>query len=420
MIKRHLKPLVVEALGEFPVAAILGGRQVGKSTLAQDLSSEKWPANYVTLDDMTVLDAALRDPDGFVKGLKPPVIIDEVQRAPDLLRSVKLVVDRQRKPGMFLLTGSANLLTLKGVSESLAGRVALFDLHPFSWSELCRMPEPPGTMDALFSCRTAKDFLATLPKPKAPTPREGLASSILAGGYPVPALMETQRTRTRWFHSYRQTYLERDLRDISNVVRLTDFNRLLVAAASRTSQLLNVAELSRDMDIPVKTLHRHLNLLAITYQVTLVQPYFANIGKRLVKTPKLYFNDTGLAAHLTVSEDWDVLERQGRAGAMVETWVAAELRKLAALAEKQTEIHFWRPHQGREVDFILARGDRLAALEVKWARQATESDLAGIESCRRDLGKHLGLSVVLHSGETALALDDHVASVPLALFFGQG
>ena len=420
MIKRHLRPLVVEALGEFPVVAILGGRQVGKSTLAQDLASDAWPASYITLDDMTALDAALRDPDGFVKNLKLPVIIDEVQRAPDLLRSVKLVVDRQRKPGMFLLTGSANLLTLKGVSESLAGRVALFELHPFSWSELCRMPEPPEGLEAIFSCRTAKEFLASLPKPKKPTPREELARSILAGGYPVPALMKAQRSRTRWYHSYRQTYLERDLRDISNVKRLTDFNRLLVAAASRTGRLLNIAELSGDMDIPVKTLRRHLDLLAITYQVTLVQPYFVNIGRRLVKTPKLYFNDTGLAAHLTVTEDWDVLERQGRSGALADTWVAAELRKLAALAEKQTGVFFWRPHQGREVDFILARGDRLAAVEVKWARQVSDSDLAGIESCRHDLGRQLGLSVVLHSGETALALNDHVAAVPMALFFGPG
>jgi uncharacterized protein len=420
MIKRHLKPLVLEALGAFPAAAILGGRQVGKSTLAQDLASDQWPASYVTLDDLTALDAALRDPDGFVKGLKLPVIIDEIQRAPDLLRSIKLVVDRGRKPGMFLLTGSANLLTMKGVSESLAGRVAIFELHPLSWSELSRMPEPPGTLDALFSCPTAKDFIATLPEPGTATSREELAGSILSGGYPVPALMENQRNRTRWFQSYRETYLERDLRDISNVVRLTDFNRLLVAAASRTSQLLNVAELSRDMDIPVKTLHRHLDLLAITYQVTLMQPYFVNIGKRLVKTPKLYFNDTGMAAHLMVNEDWDVLERQGRAGALVETWVAAELRKLAALAEKRTEAFFWRPHQGKEVDFILARVDRLAALEVKWTRQVTESDLAGIENCRRDLGKQLGLSVVLHSGDTALAFNDHVAAVPLARFFGKG
>jgi hypothetical protein len=282
------------------------------------------------------------------------------------------------------------------------------------------MPQPPQGLEAIFSCRTAKDLLAALPKPKAPTPREELALGIMAGGYPVPALMKAQRPRTRWFQSYRQTYLERDLRDISNVMRLTDFNRLLVAAASRTGQLLNTAEISRDMDIPVKTLRRYLDLLGLTYQITLVQPYFTNIGKRLVKTPKLYFNDTGLAAHLIVTEDWEVLERQGRSGALVETWVAAELRKLAALTEKRTEVFFWRPQQGREVDFILARGDRLAAVEVKWARQVSASDLAGIESCRQDLGKRLGLSVVLHSGETALALNDHVAAVPMALFFGQG
>ena len=241
MICRHLQPLLVEALGQFPVVAILGSRQVGKSTLAQGIVSKAWPARYLTLDDRAILDAALRDPDGFIRGLDLPVVLDEVQRAPALLRAVKLVVDQDRKPGMFLLTGSANLLTLKSVSESLAGRIALFELHPFSWAELRRRPEPSPMLDALFEARTTKDVIAVLPKAGEAATKAELAACILGGGYPIPALMKPGRPRRVWFESYRQTYLERYLRDIATVARLPEFGHLLTAAAARTGQLLNVA-----------------------------------------------------------------------------------------------------------------------------------------------------------------------------------
>ncbi|MHC5054798.1 MAG: ATP-binding protein [Planctomycetota bacterium] len=416
MIGRHIQPLIEDALRQFPVAAILGSRQVGKSTLAQELPSRAWPARYVTLDDFALLDAAAHDPDGFVDGLEPPVILDEVQRAPDVLRSIKRVVDRARKPGQFLLTGSANLLTLKSVSESLAGRVALFDLHPFSWSELARKKAPPDSVDRLFECKTAREFVASF-APKAATGHRAFTGRLLAGGYPVPALMKPGRARSQWFESYRRTYLQRDLREIANVARLHDFGRLLVATAANTGRLLNTAELSRDLGVPLNTVRRHLGLLETTFQAWTVRPYYANIRKRLVKTPKLYFSDTGLAAHLMAAEDWDTLQAQNRAGSMVETWVAAELRKLATLSRKRTDIHFWRTHSGREVDFLLARGTRLAAVEVKWARRIAGDDIGAIETCRADLKGRLGLSVVLYSGRTAFALNDHVAAVPLPAFF---
>jgi len=416
MIPRHLQPLITDALGHFPVAAILGSRQVGKSTLARTLPSRAWPARYVTLDDFALLDAATRDPDGFIDGLELPVILDEVQRAPDVLRSIKRVVDRARKPGRFLLTGSANLLTMKSVSESLAGRVALFDLHPFSWSELARRESPPDSVDRLFECGTAGEFVASL-DPKTAMGRKAFTARVLAGGYPVPALMKSGRTRSQWFESYRRTYLERDLREITNVSSLPDFGRLLVAAAANTGRLLNTAELSRDLGVPLNTLRRHLGLLETTFQVWTVRPYSINIRKRLVKTPKLYFSDTGLAAHLTAADDWDALQTQNRAGPMVETWVAGELRKLTALSSKRTDMFFWRTHSGREVDFLLARGTGLAGIEVRWASRITPADIGAIEMCRDDLKGRLGLSVVLYSGKTAFALNDHVAAVPLTTFF---
>ncbi len=417
MIQRHLKPLIQDALRHFPVVAILGSRQVGKSTLVQDLRSDDWPARYVTLDDFALLDAAVRDPDGFVEGLDSPVILDEVQRAPDVLRSIKRVVDGKRKAGRFLLTGSANLLMLSSVSESLAGRVALFDLHPFSWSELARDNAPPSAIDRLFTCRTAKDLVASFSSGGKPTGRRAFTKRLLVGGYPDPALMKSGQARSLWFESYRRTYLERDLREIANVVKLPDFGRLLVAAAANTGRLLNTAGLSRDLGVPLNTVRRHLGLLETTFQVWTVRPYSANIRKRLVRTPKLYFSDTGLAAHLIAAENWETLDRQNRSGPMVETWAANELRKLTALAEKRTDIFFWRTHAGREIDFLLARGTALAGIEVKWSNRITNANIGAIESCREDTKGRLGLSVVLYAGANAFAINDHIAAVPLTTFF---
>ncbi len=417
MLKRHLKSLILESLKYFPVAAILGPRQVGKSTLAQNLLSKQWPAKYYSLDDFSLLSAATRDPDGFIEGLDQPAVLDEIQRAPGLLRSIKRTVDQNRKPGLFLLTGSANLMTLRKVSESLAGRIALFQLHPFSWSELSRHAVPPDTLENLFASPDTKTFLKLFASSETRRPRNKLAENILAGGYPAPALMKPGRIRSQWFDSYRQTYLERDLREIVHILNLSDYGRLLIAAAARTGQLLNMAEISRQLGIPLNTLKRYIGLLETTYQIWTLPPYYANINKRLIKTPKLYFNDTGLAASLMAFEDWAMFEKQGHAGALVETWVANELRKLIALSSRRTDLFFWRTHAGREVDFILARGGRLIAIEVKWSQSLRGTDLAGLENCRNDLKKQLGLSVILYTGQKVLALNDHMVAIPILMFF---
>jgi predicted AAA+ superfamily ATPase len=418
MIRRHLYEIILESLQDFPVVLLTGARQVGKSTLAQALPSERWPAAYLSLDDRTILDAALRDPDGLVTGTPPPVIIDEVQRAPDLLRAIKRVVDRDHKPGQFLLTGSVNLMTLKTVSESLAGRVVLHELHPFSWSEWAGREPPTSILRGLFECENSKDILLRLPRSSVADCREGIKERILAGGYPRPTLMKSARSRTRWFEGYRQTYLERDLRDMANLEHLPDFNRLLILSALRSGQLINYSDLSRDLGLPFTTLRRYMGLLELSYQVFLVRPYFANVGKRMVKTPKLYFGDTGMACHLAVVENWSVLERQGRTGALVETWVAGELRKLLSLYDHRMQLMFWRTHTGQEVDFLIERGEELAAIEVKWSQQIVERDLAGLHSCSRDLGKRIRLSLVLYPGNNVFAFDARTIAIPMSVFFG--
>ncbi|MBI2174936.1 MAG: ATP-binding protein, partial [Candidatus Omnitrophica bacterium] len=272
---------------------------------------------------------ALTDPDGLIAANPGPVAIDEVQRAPDLLRAVKLQVDRQQQPGRFLLTGSANVLTLKHVSETLAGRIALHQLHPFSYAELHRQEAPSTVLQRLFAASDPRALMQELSQAKTRT-SQSLLSHILHGGYPAPALSMKTSLRTKWFEAYRKTYIERDILELQTIERLPEFSRLMLLAAARTGRVLNFADLGRDAGLPYVTLRRYMQLLEQTYQVTLVPPYFANVSKQLAKAPKLYWNDTGMAAHLLGVHDVEALSRHPKLGALVETWVAQELLKLLA------------------------------------------------------------------------------------------
>ncbi|MBI4860472.1 MAG: AAA family ATPase [Candidatus Riflebacteria bacterium] len=228
---------------------------MGKSTLARSLVSKSWNARYVTLDELSPLDAARSDPDGFVRALPLPVILDEIQRVPDLLRSVKLRVDREPGPGLFLLTGSANVLTMASVSETLAGRVAVHELHPFAWAETSGVGSSPVLAD-LFEVRGAAEAVSRWPQRGSPEALEEVKASIGEGGYPRPVLMKTAAGRRTWFDSYRKTYVERDLRELSQLAHLPEFSRLLTLLALRTADIVNVAEVSRSTTIPATTLSR--------------------------------------------------------------------------------------------------------------------------------------------------------------------
>ena len=415
MIRRHLQNTLVRSLSQFPAVLLIGARQVGKSTLAQALAADSWPARYVTLDQRTILDAALLDPDGFVRELGTPVIIDEIQRAPDLLRAIKLEIDRNRKPGRYLLTGSANILGLDAIPETLAGRVAIHQLHPFSQSE--RLGQSPcGFLDLLFTCESAGELVERI-RTSATDASKQLRQSILVGGYPTPALMDSDEARATWFQSFRQTYIDRDLRDLAQIANLPEFGRLMTILANRTSQLLNVSELSRDIGLPVTTLRRYLNLLQLTFQVQLLPPFASNRPKRLVKTPKLYFTDTGMAAHLAAVADWSDVERRQLAGPLLETWVHDELMKLISLQIPSPELSFWKTSAGQEVDFLIERGGGIAGLEVKSSATLDRRHLSALAICREALKKRWRLGVLLHGGTEAVAIDQHTAAIPIAAAF---
>jgi len=417
MIRRYLQDVLSASLKHFPVVLLLGSRQVGKSTLAQSLASDAWPARYLTLDDRTVLDGALTDPDGFVRGAGAPVVIDEVQRAPDVLRAIKLAVDRDRTNGRFLLTGSANILTLGTVSETLAGRVAVHHLRPFSARELRAAP-PSLLLDLLFEAESAAEILDGLRAASPPADPDATRRFLVHGGYPTPALMEPGPARNTWFESYRQTYIERDLRDLAQISSLPEFSRLMTTLNLNTAQTLNIAGLSRQLGLPQTTLRRYLNLLEQSFQFDALQPFSTNRAKRLVKTPKLYATDTGMACYLGGAEDWASLEQQQRVGPILETWVHAELRKLLDLATKRTEMYFWRTHAGREVDFVLERGGKRVGLEVKASASLDSRQLAALRGCREVLGGSWRLGLVLHGGVEALALDETTIAVPWPMALG--
>lgn len=415
MIWRHLLNNIKIALKEFPVVILTGARQVGKSTLVQLLINE-WPAKYVTLDDRLALDTVLLDPDDFLEANPRPLVVDEAQKAPDLFRAIKKQVDLYRRPGQFLLTGSANLMRLPQIGETLAGRAAIFELYPFSWAELSNVP-PSNVLGQAFQLGEASLLVESLPK-RAPDRKDEIRKKIIAGFYPIPALAVDARIRAQWYKSYRQTYVERDVRDLTSIEHIVDFNRLYMLLASRTGKLLNKADLARDSGLPYATLHRYLNILETTYQNFFLRPYYINVSKRLMKTPKSYFTDTGMAAHLLAIDHFSTAESKGLAGQLIETWVANELVKLLSVANPEMQLFYWREATGSEVDFLVTKGLEVVGIEVKWSSTLTSRDFTALRKLAKFLPQAFRLGIVLYAGTEVMVVDSRTIAMPFSVFFG--
>ena len=291
MIRRHITEHLLQALSDTPAVLVNGARQSGKSTLVQSAELTKHGRQYLTFDDPGVLGAAKRDPNGFIAGLNTLVTLDEVQHVPELFPAIKMAIDRKREPGRFLLTGSANVLLLPKLSESLAGRMEVLTLWPFSQGEMNDVSE--GFIDALFS----KQPVWSSGKSSG-IRRDELFVKVMAGGYPLVVARNTGARRKAWFQSYLTTILQRDVRDLTNVADVTAVPRLLSVVAARAGGLLNFADLSRTLALPQTTLKRYFALLEATFLVQLLRPWSSNLGQRLIQTPKVYLDDTGLLAHL--------------------------------------------------------------------------------------------------------------------------
>jgi predicted AAA+ superfamily ATPase len=334
----------------FPAVVLTGARQVGKTTLLRTAFPEH---RYVTLDVPAEAALAENDPAGFLGRHPEPLLVDEVQYAPALFRHLKVAIDAKRRLGRILLTGSQKLTLMRGVTESLAGRAGVLELEALSAEEIRAVPRAAARL---------RD-----------------ATEVLARGF-MPALWADLRLPPHEFHaSYVATYLERDLRQLVEVRSLRDFDRFLRLCAARNGQLLNKTDLARDVGVTTKTVQSWLAALEATGQITLLTPYFVNVGKRLTKTPKLYFHDPGLVAYL-IGLDQDTLGRSPSIGALWETLVFAELRKILAQTGRPAALHFYREHEGSEVDFVIDRGGALSLIECKWTELPDERDALRLEA----------------------------------------
>jgi uncharacterized protein len=408
--RRALEPVLRRSLDHFRVVAVVGPRQVGKSTLVRTLPGR----HYVTLDDLGALGAAMADPRGFVERLPLPATIDEVQRAPALLLAIKEVVDQEKRPGSFVLTGSSRIDTLRGIRETLAGRIALLRLRPMTHLELAGTPDadPIGRLFAFDDVKAAASSFARLGEGLAVRPQD-----LLAGGFPEPALRLDPRGQREWQHEYRKSVIERDVPAILRIEDVPAFARLFSICGASTAGLLNVSKAARDTGVSVDTANRWISVLETTFVVERRQPYFRNVRKRLVKSPKLYLSDSGLAASILETDDWrDAVER-AHAGAILETWMHANLAALAERSEPETRLHFYRTHSQAEVDFVLIRGKRLVGIDVKAASSVRPADAKGIEDLAMQFPKECPFGIVLYRGRTVLPLAEHTVAVPLSTFF---
>jgi predicted AAA+ superfamily ATPase len=363
-------------LQNHPVVILQGARQTGKTTLAHT-SPIGQNRTYLTLDDFEVMDIARRDPAALFIG-RERITLDEVQRQPDLLLAIKVDVDQHRAPGRFLLTGSANLLLMEKIAESLAGRAVYCLLPPFTWAEIEQRPFG-HTLDLLLQLTSLDAGIPHL-ESGAYKPRRPLPTAIFAGGYPVPTLSEDPAFRTQWFDGYVQTYLERDLRTLSATDNLLEFRRLMQMCAVHNGTVLNIASIAHDAGLSPATARRYINLLETSFQVVRIPAYAVNRGKRLTKAPKLFWTDTGLGAHLAGLFTEGTLLHSREWGHWLENWVGLHLMVYSDLHSPRPSLSHWRTSHGQEVDFVLEVGRRLLPIEVKATPRPSGRDLRGLHT----------------------------------------
>lgn len=407
LFPRLIQPAVHAALSDTPVVLVIGARQSGKSTLVKQFASGPRPAHYRTLDDADTLAAARSDPTAFVAAADGcPLVIDEVQRAPELLLAIKASVDRDRRPGRFILTGSANILTLPRVSESLAGRIEVQTLWPLAQAEIERH-EHTAIVSTLFGTNDLPDI-------ETATPGDVLAR-VVRGGLPPAVARSDPTRRAAWFASYLTTVTQRDVRDLANVAHAVELPRLLQALAQRMTQPLNKNGLAGTLGMAYSTLDRYLALLELLFVIHRIPAWHGNHGKRLVRAPKLLIADSGFAAHLLGAAHTVTDSGSPSRGALIEAFAGMELVRLAAVDPVRAAVHHYRTHRQAEVDYLLEAPDgRVVGVEVKAGATVGADDFRHLAALRDELGDRFVRGVVLHLGERALPFGDRLASWPIS------
>lgn len=396
---RESSRVILEAAENMPVVVLSGMRQAGKSTLLQNLPQLS-KRRYISFDDYNVLEAARRDPEGLISG-DEPITIDEAQKFPEILSVIKREVDRNRKPGRFILSGSANFLLLKNIAETLAGRAVYLTLYPFTRREMLGLTkETPALIHFINK--------GSLPKREV---KPISWTDITKGGMPSVCLGEVKQPNV-WFRGYEQTYLERDIRSLSQVADLISFRHLLQLVSLRNGQVLNQSELARDAKLNAMTTTRYLSLMEASFILMRMPPHLRNRSSRLIKSPKLYLSDTGLASYLAGIKKLDVHE--ALRGALMENYLAQNLLGIFSAHSPDIKITYWNIQGRYEVDFIVEIDRETIAIEVKYGSRWQEGDLTGLKAYL-DTSKNCRAGILAYNGTEVLRLADKIWAVPISL-----
>jgi predicted AAA+ superfamily ATPase len=401
---RYSKPRLLEALSDTPAVLIHGARQCGKTTLAQELG-EELGYRYISFDDENQRQAAKFDPVGFTLALSDKVILDEVQRVPELFLSLKQSIDKKRVPGRFILTGSANVLFLPNLADSLAGRMEILHLRPLARCEISGAP--PLFLKSVFQ----GDFQGC---PKGKHLGQRLSEIICQGGFPAALVRETEKRRSDWYRDYAELLVQRDVRDLANIRNLEILPRLLDFAASQTAHLFNLASLAAPFALSRQTIREYLLLLEQIFLLEILPPWHSNRLSRLIKTPKLHLSDTGLAVALLGIQSEDLWNDKPLLGQLLETCVYQELRKQADWQEKEVRLFHFRDKDKVEVDIVLEQGRKIAGIEVKAAATVTAQDFKGLKKLKEAGGENFSAGVLLYDGEDVLPFGEKLFAAPLS------
>lgn len=406
MYKRSADIILKEALKISPCVLLTGARQVGKSTLCLSLKSE-----YRVFDNLSQREAALNDPMGYISLLPKPIILDEIQKVPEVLEGIKIDIDKNRINGNFLLTGSANVLDMKRTKDTLAGRLIEIVMRPLSQKEL-RNKSEENIIDILFNEGAAS--LKTVE-----ISYKDILSSIVNGGYPEILKIDSIRGRALWFNSYISTYVERDIRDVGELRDISAFIRFYNIIAQKSCGLLNKSDLASDANLSEATINNYLTMLEMIYQVSLLQPYSSNISKRFIKAPKLFMTDSGLFCHLLGINSADDLISSNHKGNIVETFVYNELLKHLSYSQIQAKIYHYRTNDKKEIDFIIEKADKIFAIEIKLSQSVKKEAFKHIIDFQNKSARKI-IGIVFYGGETILSFGDEEQqsyALPLSLFF---
>lgn len=404
-IPRFLLPRIEEALSDTPVVLIHGPRQSGKTTLAHHVCQTRDYA-YISFDDDVQRVAAQEDPVGFVADLPGEVVLDEVQRVPGLFTSLKAAVDKRRTPGRFILTGSANVLLVPKLADSLAGRMEILRLHPLAQQEV-EQSGPSGFLWRIFHDLSGFGGNGN-------RLGQALAERMVAGGYPAALARASGRRRSAWYNDYAETLIQRDIRDLQRIHALHALPRLLMLAAGQSARLLNVTDLAGPFQISRPTIRDYLTLLSRIFLVEELPSWHSNRLSRLVKTPKLHMGDTGLACALIGMDADGLWEDREFFGQMLETFVFQELRRQASWAEDAVRFSHFRNKDKVEVDLVLECCGRIAGVEVKASSTVTPKDFAGLTILRDAIGASFTAGIVLYDGAAVVPFGDRLRAVPIS------